>query len=182
MSRRTELYIFGGLLVVLAIVLYTSRRSGVDGISGVLAANVKFTPLDVQAPQLRLDLLNDIRKSDASGPQRNIFLAAPIPPPNATRRLVDDRRAAVGPSVPAGPPALQVPVQFFGYATEPHTRRRVAFFTSGDNVLVVPEGGTFLSRYRLLQIGSNSATVEEIATGRHATLAIVPAPNQAVNR
>jgi hypothetical protein len=181
MSRRTEIYIFAGLLVVLAIVLYSSKRSGVDGITGVTAADTRFEPLNVQAPQLRLDLLREVRKGDDSGPHRNIFVAAPLAPPKPARPSVDQKAASAGPPIPAGPPPLEVPAEFFGYASEPGTGRRVAFFTSGDNVLVVPEGGALLSRFRLMSIGTHSADVEEISSGRHATLPLVPSPDQAAN-
>ena len=49
----------------------------------------------------------------------------------------------------------------------------MAFFTSGDEVLIVPEGDTFLNGLRLLHIGNDSAEVEEVSSGRHATVPMV---------
>jgi len=185
MSRRTELYVMAALIVALIGAGYyyvTSRNQGA-GLPGVFASDAKFEPLDVREPQLRLDLLEKIRKLEYSGTHRNIFLAAPPPvvhapgqPPGAPPHQI------VGPMRPPPPPPLQIPAEFFGYASQPGAGRRVAFFTSGDDVLVVPEGDTFLGRYRLVHIGNDSAEVEEISSGRHATVPMVQPPEQGPNQ
>jgi hypothetical protein len=54
--------------------------------------------------------------------------------------------------------------------------RRLAFFLNGDDVIVVQEGSVFLSRFRLDKIGNDSADVEEISSGRHATVPMVQPP------
>lgn len=175
MSRRVQIYVLAGLLVVLGVVLYQYRSS--HGITGVFASNDKFQPLDVQEPQLHLDLLNDIRKTEYSGTHRNIFVAQPIPPPKPKFEPAKNNDF-VGPRVPPPPPPLQVPVQFFGYASEPESGRRVGFFASGDDVLVLAQGDTFLDRYRLLSLTNDSAEVMEISSGRRATLPITQPPGQ----
>ena len=81
MSRRAELYIFVALLIVLGGALYYANRTKVPGFTGVLAADAKFQPLDVQAPQLHLDQLAALRKERYAGSHRNIFVAVPPPPP-----------------------------------------------------------------------------------------------------
>ena len=77
MSRRTEISILVGLLVLLVALFYFNNRSQDPGIPGVLAADGKFQPLDVHEPQLRLDLLANLQKLAYSGSHRNIFVAAP---------------------------------------------------------------------------------------------------------
>jgi hypothetical protein len=47
---------------------------------------------------------------------------------------------------------------------------------SGEDVIVVAEGDTFLNRFRLVRIGNDSADVEEIATGRDANVALEQLP------
>lgn len=178
MSRRVQIYVLVALLIVLGIVLYQYRRS--HGITGVFASNQKFQPLDVQEPELHLDLLNDIRKSEYSGAHRNIFVAEPIPPPTAKVEPAKNGEF-VGPRVPPPPPPLQVPVQFFGYASEPDSGRRVGFFASGDDVLVLAQGDTFLDRYRLVNLTNDSAEVMEISSGRRTTLPITQPPGQSAN-
>ena len=175
MSRRTEIYILLGLLVVLALVFYFSNRNPSSGIPGVLAADAKFEPLDVREPQLRLDLLARLQRLEYAGSHRNIFVALAPQPPRGQSAPAPER-ALVGPLPPPPPPPLQVPAEFFGFATTPSTGRRVAFFTSGDEILVIAEGDTFLSRFRLDHIGNETAEVEELATGRHASVPLVQPP------
>ena len=62
----------------------------------------------------------------------------------------------------------------------PASGKRLAFFLDGDDVLVVEEGSVFLNRFRLDKIGNDSADVEEISSGRHATVQMVqPASGEA---
>ncbi len=172
MSRRT-LYLLA-VLVIVAAIGYFSRRPGVPGIRGVLASDAKFKPLDVQEPQLRLDLLQELQTVKSSGDQRNIFVATPPPPPKPVDQPKEE--PFMGPRVPPPPPPVQVPAQFFGYAVETASGKRLAFFSSGDDVLVVAEGDTFLNNYRLVHIGNDSADVEQISSGRHASVPLVQSP------
>jgi hypothetical protein len=48
--------------------------------------------------------------------------------------------------------------------------------------LVVHEGDTFLGGFRLDRIGNDSADVEEISSGRHATVPLVQPPDQSSNQ
>lgn len=177
MSRRVELIIFAVLLAVFGFVLYHEiRPAGVSvSVPGVFAADPQFHPLDVQEPELHLDLLENLRKSQYSGTHRNIFSAEPPPPASAAPK----RQEFVGPRVPPPPPPLQVPVQFFGYASEADSGRKVGFFSNGDDVLVLAQGDTFLDRYRLLSLTNDSAEVMEISSGRRATLPITQPPSSA---
>jgi len=177
MSRRTELYMLGALLVLLVGLLYFMNRGPSPGAPGVVAADGKFQPLEVHEPQLRLDLLAKLQTLEYSGTHRNIFIATPPPPPTPVGQQPNQApRQIVGPMPPPPPPPLQVPAEFFGYESIPKSGKRVAFFTSGDDVLVVPEGDTFLSRFRLIHIGNDSADVEETSTGRHTTVQMVQPP------
>src|SRR5271156_4549065 len=178
MSQRTKAYVLAGLVVLLAAVIYyyEFNRAAVPGFSGVLAADTKFEPLDVQEPSLRLDQLARLRKLEYSGSHRNIFVATPPPVPVPAGQAA--ARPFVGPMQPPPRPPLQVPAEFFGYASQPRSGKRVAFFTSGDDVLVVAEGAKFLNNFRLVHIGNESADVEEISPGRHATVQLVQPPAQ----
>jgi hypothetical protein len=175
MTRRTQLYLLGSLLVLLAVVFYVSTKRSSSGVAGVFAADPKFAPLDVHEPQLRIDLLERLRGLEYSGTHRNIFIAAPPPVPGAVSGPPE--RPFIGPKLPPPPPPLQVPAEYFGYAIQPRAGRRVACLTSGDDVLLVAEGDTFLNRFRVMRVGDESLDVQEISTGRRATLPIA-APDQ----
>jgi hypothetical protein len=168
MNRRTQFYVLGALFVVLVVVAYYSLRGATPSVAGVFAADPKFAPLDVHEPQLRIDLLQKLSELEYTGTHRNIFLIAPPPP------VVVAPPKPSGPPLPPVPAPLQVPAEYFGYATQPHAGRRVAFLSSGEDVLLVAEGDTFLNRFRLVRIGPESLDVQEISTGRHATLTVAP--------
>ena len=166
MPRRVQVGVFVGLLGVLIVILYYNWKKAPEAPT-VSAAGDKFQPLPLENPSLRLDMLERIRRFEYTGRHRNIFSASQPPPEPAK---ADPRKA--GPVVPPQPPPLEVPVKFFGYAADPKSGQRRAFFTNGEDVFIVAEGETLLTRFRLLRIGNNSAEVEEISSGRHATLVL----------
>jgi hypothetical protein len=173
MSKRTEIYVLVGLLLVAAVAYYLSR-SETPGMTGVLASDPTFHPLNVDEPHLRLDLLEKIKKLEYSGSHRNIFTFGPAPPPPKTpAQIAQENFRKQGPEPPPPPPPVTVPAQLFGYASMPTSGKRVAFFLDGEDVLVVEEGSVFLNRFRLDKIGNDSADVEEISSGRHATVQMV---------
>ncbi len=168
MSRRTQLIFLGVLFAILAVVIYFNYRSPSQP-PVVSQASTKYQPLDIENPQLRMDRILRIRNFTYGGPYRNIFSAAPPPPPPPK---VDPKRN--GPQPPPPPPPLVVPAKFFGYAENPSSRRRRAFFATpdGEDIFIVGEGETLMNRFRLLRISNNTAEVEEIASGRRATLVL----------
>lgn len=178
-SKRIQIYVLIALGLVFAGVLYNTLRGPASSSSGVFAENSSFQPLDVQEPTLHLDRLEKLRKMQSSGPHRNIFVAVAPPPPVAPGQAAKSAEPFVGPRQPPPPPPLQVPAEFFGYATRRASGKRVAFFTSGDDVLVVAEGDSFLGRYRLVHIGNDTADIEELGTGRHTTVNMIQPPGEA---
>jgi hypothetical protein len=177
MSRRTQIGVLVGL-VLLLVVVYISNRPQMPGLQGVLASAGSFQPLNVDEPELRLDLLAKLQKLDyPAGAHRDIFsaVALPVQPKPGDP---DYPSHHVYPTVqhPPPPPPVEVPAQFFGYASMPSSPHRLAFFLNGDEVLVVQEGSVFLNRFRLDKIGNDSADVEEVSSGRHATVPMVAPP------
>jgi hypothetical protein len=179
MSRRTQIWILVALIGVL-VAVYLANRPQISGLQGVLASDSKFQPLNVDEPQLRLDLLAKLQKLEYSGTHRNIFsaVALPVEPTAEEKRRLEHQYPTV--THPPPPPPVEVPAQFFGYASMRSSPRRLAFFLNGDDVIVVQEGSVFLNRFRLDKIGNDSADVEEISSGRHATVQMVqPPPGEA---
>ncbi|MGA7919940.1 MAG: hypothetical protein WCA38_09725 [Candidatus Acidiferrales bacterium] len=170
MSKRIQVYVLVALLLI-GVYAYFASRSAEPGLTGVLASDPTFHPLNVEEPHLRLDLLAKIKNLEYSGSHRNIFTFGPAPPPPKTKEeLARENFQKQGPQLPPPPPPVSVPAQLFGYASMPQSGKHVAFFLQGEDVLVVEEGSVFLSRYRLDKIGNDSADVEEVSSGRHATV------------
>lgn len=179
MSRRVQIYVLVSLLAAVAWLFFRDAMSmfgGSNGAPATVAANVKFTPLDIHEPDLRLDLLQKIHNAKYAGIQRDIFSGQPLPPP-APVRPKNPHPDPVA-QAPAPPPPVQVPAQFFGYANRSGSNERVAFFLNGDDVLIIAEGDTFLGNFRLLHIGNNSAEVEEVSTGRQTAVPLEQPPDQ----
>ncbi len=168
MSRRTQVVVFAVLLVLLAVVVYYEFRRP-EPVPGVAVTSDKYSPMEIENPSLRLDKIESVRKIVYSGRHRNIFSAS-APEPEAPKEQA--KKAG-----PAGPPPempLVVPAKFFGYVADLRTGSRRAFFASsdGEDVFIVAEGETLLSRFRLLRISNTTADVEEIGTGKRATLVL----------
>ncbi|MGD0427774.1 MAG: hypothetical protein ABSC10_13725 [Candidatus Acidiferrales bacterium] len=177
MSKRNQIYVLIGLLLIAAYAFY-SERSEAPGVGGVLASDTSFHPLNVDEPHLRLDLLDKIKKLDYSGSHRNIFIFGPPPPPPKTaQQIAEESYRKQGPNRPPPPPPVTVPGQLFGSAYMSKSGKRVAFFLQGDDVLVVEEGSVFMDRYRLDKINNDSADVEETSSGRHATVQMIQPAN-----
>jgi hypothetical protein len=174
-SRQFQFALLAILFVVLALVLYRNYIKPPDN-PGLLLATENYTPLSVENPAVRLDLLQKIRSFEYSGRHRNIFSPSLPPPPDQTAPGGGGKIQPTGPPPDTGPPPLVLPVKFFGYASDPRTGRRRAFFTDGDDVFIAGEGETLLSRFRVLRIGNSSAEVEEISSKRRTTAILEELP------
>jgi hypothetical protein len=176
-NNRKRTY-FLACLLLLAVLLYFYFRVPSSVSTGVVVADQKFEPLDVQAPDLRLDLIEKLHKLKYEGTHRNIFSPAPPPPPAENLRGSTEARRPTGPVRPPPPPPVQFPGQFFGTATMETSGNKVAFFQQGDDVVVAQEGGEIFGAFRLIHIANDSVTVEEISTGRTTTVPIQAPPDQ----
>lgn len=174
-KTRIETYVLAALLILLAIVVLYTNRAREAAFAGFQVGDVSFRPLGVSDPALRLDLLDRIQKEEYKGEHRNIFSAAPLPPPvsRTTQAPPPVQPPVVAP--PTGPPPLVVPATLFGIVTEVSTGQRKAVFSGSENdVFIVPEGGTLLGQYRIAKIGKTSVDVEEISSGRKTTMTLSP--------
>ncbi len=176
MSRRTQIGVLIGL-VILLVLLYISNRTQMPGLQGVMASDSSFQPLSVEEPELRLDLLAKLQKLDyPAGAHRDIFTNVALPPQLTAEEKRRQEHQYPTVQHPPPPPPVEVPAQFFGYASMRSSPHRLAFFLNGDEVLVVQEGSVFLGRFRLDKIGNDSADVEEVSSGRHASVPMVAPP------
>jgi hypothetical protein len=177
MSRRNQIIILGCLFVVLGIVAYTELRPAGSSASAP-SADGSFAPVNVDNPALRMDILNRFLNLQYKGTHRNIFSAtAPAPPPVEVKA---PEIVAPPPVVPTGPPPLNVDAKYFGFASDTTGGHRRAFFATPNNedVVIAGEGDTLLGRFRIVRLTNTTADVEEIASGRHATMTLEePGPN-----
>ncbi len=179
MSRRIQIIVLGALFVVLLITLYFSTdlfRSNSTSAKTV-PVDATFTPLDVDNPALRLDILKRFLSLQYKGVHRNIF-SATLPPPPAPPP--SKKAGNLAPSQPSGPPPLSVDAKYFGYVSDREGNHRKAFFITSDNedVLIAGEGDTLLGRFRVDRITNTTTDLEEISSGRHVTLTLEePGPN-----
>jgi hypothetical protein len=180
MSRRNQLIALGSLLVVLGIVMYSQFRPEASS-ANAPSADEQFAPVNVDNPALRMDILKRFLDLQYRGTHRNIFSAtAPPPPLPAPVKSPENVLPAPPTPVPSGPPPLNVDAKYFGYASDAKGNHRRAFFATSNNeeVVIAGEGDTVLGRFRVVRLTSTSADLEEIASGRRATMTIEePGPN-----
>ena len=164
MTRKVQAYLLGALLVLLVAVTIFNWNSSPQ-LAKLFGGSEKFEPLSVENPTLRMDKLERIRKLEYNGSRRSIFTAyVPAPPPPVIPKA-DPTKIAPPPE-----PPLTIPVKFFGYATDPKSGKKRAFFTNGEDVFILSEGEMLQNRFRLLRIGNATADFEETTSGKRATL------------
>ena len=179
MTRQTQLIVLGVLLVVLAgtaVNYYRSSFSSPDDTAPPVSLDARFTPLNVDNPALRLDILKRFLALEYKGVHRSIFSATLPPPPAPPPSKV----IAPPPGPPPGPPPLTVDAKYFGYVSDFGGSHRRAFFSTSNNedIIIAGEGDTLMGRFRVLRLTNTTADVEEVSSGRRATLPLEePPPN-----
>jgi|SRR5882672_8232 len=170
MSRRNQIIALAVLVPVLAITLYFTFRTSGDSVKAPTAGGL-FTSIPVDNPALRLDILQHFLSLEYKGAHRNIFVATLPPPPPLPTPVAP---VIVAPPVIAGPPPLTVDAKYFGFVSDTKGSHRRAFFATANNeeVFVAGEGDTLLGHFRVVKISSTTADLEEVSSGRHATLTL----------
>lgn len=155
-------------MLLLYVIYISNRPSQIAPV--VSSADEKFRPIAVENPALKLDLLERLKKLQYQGAHRNIFSSVAPPPESAVTTPAIAPPSVAPPTGLSGPAPLVIPATFYGFVTDAQTGKRQAFFMEGENVYIVAVGEMLLGRYRLIQIGNSSVELEEISTGRRATL------------
>ena len=101
MTTRTKTIVLAVLLVVLAgtaFNFYRSRYSSDEAAPPPVSLDARFTPLNVDNPALRLDILKRFLALEYKGVHRSIFSATmpppPAPPPSNNRWLSPPRASS----------------------------------------------------------------------------------------
>ena len=179
MSSGRQTTTLGVLLLVLAgagYYFYESRFGSQEDAPPPVALDARFTPLNVDNPALRLDILQRFLALEYKGVHRSIFSAS-LPPPPAPPPT---KQVAVDPGPPPGPPPLVVDAKYFGYVSDNSGSHRRAFFATNNNddVVIAGEGDTLMGRFRVVRLTNTTAEMEEVSSGRRTTLTLEePSPN-----
>jgi hypothetical protein len=141
------------------------------------SADERFVPINVDNPALRTDLLQHFLELEYKGEHRNIFSAAlppPPPPPKVEKPVVVENVAPPQPVTPPGPPPLVLNFKYFGFVSDHFDAHRQAMFSTNndEDVVIAGEGDTLIGKFRVLKISNTNADVEEISSGRRASLAL----------
>jgi hypothetical protein len=174
MTQRIKFIVLAVLLVVLAGTVfnfYRTSSSSTETAPPPVSLDARFTPLGVDNPALRLDILKRFLALEYNGVHRSIF-SETLPPPPAPPP--PKQQANVIPGPPPGPPPLTVDAKYFGYVSDFGGSHRRAFFATpnNDDVIIAGEGDTFMGRFRVVRLTSTTADVEEVSSGRRATLTL----------
>jgi hypothetical protein len=163
------------LAIAIPLVLYNFKDmfwgSNASAAPSVPAAAVKSRPSgglptqDTSDPRLRLDILEASRKVKYEAGGRNIFtMEAEIPPVVGQVRPQKDYNVPfyIPPTPPPPPP---IPIKYYGFASRPGETKKVFLQQTGrEEVWVARQGDIVGLRYRLVQISSNSVTMEDVQT------------------
>jgi hypothetical protein len=171
MTRRPQFIVLGVLVAVLAATalnFYRTRYVSQEDSPVPVSIDARFTPLGVDNPALRLDILQRFLALEYKGVHRSIF-SATLPPPPAPP---PSQRVVVAPGPPPGPPPLTVDARYFGYVSDYGGNHPRAFFatTNNEDVIIAGEGDIFMGRFRVVRLTNTTADVEEVSSGRRATL------------
>jgi hypothetical protein len=171
MSRRNQMIVLALLLPVLGLTLYFTFRTPEESVKSPTATGPIAGPL-IDNPALRLDILEHFLSLEYKGAHRNIFVATLPPPPPLPAPVAPVYVAP--PPPPAGPPPLTVDAKYFGFVSDSKGSHRRAFFATANNeeVFVAGEGDTLLGHFRVVKISSTTADLEEVSSGRRATLTL----------
>jgi hypothetical protein len=171
MKQKKELAVLAVLLAIAGAIWFFYFQRDKQIVTADAGSPVQnFQLLSVENPHIRVEKLEEPRKTEYKSAGRNIFNAVAPPPPepahSASRR---EHPTVVPPPPDPVPPPPVLPVKFFGYGTVPNGTVRRAFFTDGEDVYIVPEGEVLMSRFRILKVGNASVEFEEISSGRRNT-------------
>jgi len=180
MTRKQQIVVLI-VLVAIALVVWSFEWNKHTPAAKTAMFIQNYKVLAVENPQIRWPELERARKTEYKSNGRNPFSV--IAPPTAQEVRAKEKLAEqvknAPPPPPPPPPTVALPpanLKYFGYGTLPAGTTRRAFFTDGDDVYVVTEGGTLLGRYRILKVGNASIEFQEISSGLHGTMPLEEQP------
>jgi hypothetical protein len=172
MAERSKVIVLIALGAVLALVLFYNFKGGSHAsVAGKTTAS--YQPIAIENPALHLDRIERLRKLEYHPTGRDIFTAELPPPPRPKNA---EERRPIGPPAPPPEPALVVPFKYYGFSADAVTKKRLGFFTNGEDVYIAAEGELLQGKFRVLSIGNTWAEVEETSSNRRARLTMEAPP------
>ncbi len=139
--------------------LTTTHRP--SGARPTTPAGKKTAPAPSLDPTLKLNLLASSENMKYTGTGRNIFRAEEeIPKPVAPAVKQQAKNDNLPPPPPPPPP---INLKFFGFASKPGQPKRI-FLSKGEDVFIAGEGDIVDRRYKVVQIGPASVTIQDVLT------------------
>jgi len=178
MSQQRQLIALAVLLVIAAGTWYFLyfRKGGTAPGSGPVTVAPRGGLLGIDNPSLHWPELRLAQTTEYQCPPpcRNPF-SKEAPRPPSPKPTPGPPHPPPGPMPPPPDPPLTLPsnLKFFGFGTVPNGTTRRAFFSDGEDIIIVAEGETLLGRYRILKVNNTNLEFEEIATGRRSTAPLV---------
>jgi hypothetical protein len=136
-------------------------------------------------PTLQTELLAKLREVRMQGSGRNLFQfgQAPPPPKPPEPKIIPKPVEVAGPvgadgqplpTQPVKPPPPPIPLRYYGFVEPRVPGEKRAFFMEGEEIRIAGEGELIKQRFRVVQISSKSAVVEDTQFDNRQTLAIQP--------
>jgi hypothetical protein len=178
-KQQKELMVLIGLLLVAGLVWYAFYGKARTRAAALFDTG-PYTPIQVDDYGKPLKDLVVTRGTEYKSSGRNIFTAAPAPPPaaviQASAAHVDTfKNQGAMPEPPAPPPTLDM--KFFGMGSLPSNGPKRAFLQDGDDVHIVGEGDTIKNHIRITHIGNDRIEYEDTLTGaKNSTNLEMPPP------
>lgn len=152
---------------------------------------LRLRPIDARKgnidPTLRLDLLARLRSLPFAPSARSLFDAGPAPVEPGAEKITKVVPIDLGPKPPAvpistaPPPPPPIPLKFYGFIQPKGVvGPNRGFFLEGDNILVGAEGQVLLQKYRIVQLSTNAAVMEDTTSNNRQTLTLVPEAQNAM--
>src|SRR5271165_2005497 len=154
-KKRNQLLVLGALVFLAALVWYFYVAKPVVGPAAHKWAPSTYVAINAPDYVTVIDKLKAAETTVYKPSGRNIFTAAPIPPPVDPVKQAEVARAKnQGPTPPPPPPPAQLSMKFYGYGTVPSNGARRAFLLDGEDVHIVGEGEVVQNHIRILRIGN----------------------------
>lgn len=138
-----------------------SRRSSARRpATSAASSGKKAAPAPSLDPTLKLSLLASSENTKYTGNGRNIFRAEEDIPKPIASPVKEEAKNNLPPPPPPPPP---INLKFFGFASKPGEAKRI-FLSKGEDVFIAGEGDIVDRRYKVLQIGPASVTIQDVLT------------------